>query len=239
MGKRLRLPKRVDWTTVVFLFVLVSLVAAVSYSIACIATSPSGAVPDAPYGKTKSDYTLMLVQCLLGIAVIFLPSVLEKQLKLSIPKSILIAYSLFLYCSIILGEVQSFYYRVPFWDTVLHAFSGAMLGLVGVIVIASLNEQDKIRVNLNSAFVSVFAFCFALTVGALWEVYEFTFDGLLGLNMQKHLLESGEPLTGREALGDTMKDLIVDAMSAFAVIFGYHFRNRAKAIPSLAGEPAA
>jgi uncharacterized membrane protein YjdF len=94
-----------------------------------------------------------------------------------------------------------------------------MLGAFGFIVVSALNRQSSVSVKLSPLFDSAFAFCFALSAGAIWEIYEFTFDGLLGLNMQKFLLENGEALVGRAAVVDTMKDLITDAISAFAVTF--------------------
>ena len=61
-----------------------------------------------------------------------------------------------------------------------------------------------------------------LHLGVVWEIYEFTFDGLLGLNMQKFALEGGADLIGRAALVDTMKDLIVDCLGALIMsIIGY------------------
>ena len=70
--------------------------------------------------------------------------------------------------------------------------------------------------------MALFAFCFAVTIGVFWEIYEFTFDGVLQLNMQKFMLENGDKLVGRSALADTMKDLIVDCLGAFIVSFmGY------------------
>ena len=83
--------------------------------------------------------------------------------------------------------------------------------------------------KLSPAFVSLFAFCFAVTLGVFWEVYEFTFDGILGINMQKFMLEDGTQLIGRAALFDTMKDLIVDMVGAFIVsLSGYFFMNEEK-----------
>ena len=68
--------------------------------------------------------------------------------------------------------------------------------------------------NLSPLFVAVFAFCFALSLGALWEIYEFAADCFLGTNMQKFAPDSGAALVGQAALRDTMKDLIVDAVGA-------------------------
>ena len=97
-----------------------------------------------------------------------------------------------------------------------------MLGALGFSFVSLLNRQQQIPVQLTPVFVSLFAFCFAITLGVFWEIYEFTFDALLGLNMQKFALESGELLVGRNALTDTMKDLIVDSIGAFVMsVIGY------------------
>ena len=85
-----------------------------------------------------------------------------------------------------------------------------------------LNKVDKIPINLSPFFVCLFAFCFAITIGVAWEIYEFSFDGLLHLNMQKFMTEEGVELVGRAALSDTMSDLIVDAIGAFIIsVLGY------------------
>ena len=60
----------------------------------------------------------------------------------------------------------------------------------------------------------LFAFCFSVTIGSLWEIYEFIGDGLFGLNMQKFMTAQGELLVGHNALRDTMKDIIVDVLGA-------------------------
>ena len=97
-----------------------------------------------------------------------------------------------------------------------------MLGALGFILVSWLNDSEQVRVSLSPAFVALFAFCFALSCGALWEIYEYTFDGLLGLNMQKFITASGETLVGHAALRDTMKDIIVDAVAALLMaVLGY------------------
>ena len=164
----------------------------------------------------------MLLQCIVGVAAMLLPSLLKRTLNLVIPSKMMLLFAVFLYCAIYLGEVRAFYYNVPHWDTILHTFSGAMLGALGFSVINFLNKTDRVPMNLSPLFVVVFAFCFALALGVVWEIYEFTADALLHTNMQKFALESGEPLVGRDALMDTMKDLIVDTLGALAMsIIGY------------------
>ena len=203
-------------------FVFISLIASVIYAIVRIILANPGAIPEQPHGRVKSDYALMLLQRLLGIVVLFLPSILEKRWKLTITNRMHMLFVLFLYCAIVLGEVRSFYYKVPHWDSFLHAFSGAMLGTVGFSVIDTLNDSETVRLHMTDKFVAVFSFCFALSLGTLWEFYEFTVDSVAALNMQKYALEDGMPRIGRLALQDTMKDLIVDAAGAAAVIvFGY------------------
>ncbi len=169
------------------------------------------------FNMRRSDHTLMLIQCLLGIVVMMLPSVIERKWSIPIPNFIYIMYYIFLYCAVFLGEVFSFYYRIKHWDVILHAFSGAMLGALGLILVGLLNEHERFRVELSPFFVALFAFCFALALGALWEIYEYTCDGLMQLNMQKYLTDAGEALIGRAALADTMEDIITDALAALSV----------------------
>jgi len=176
----------------------------------------------AAYAQERSDYVLKFIQCLLGLCVLSLPSMMAKKWKFTIPNFIYVMYYIFLYCAIFLGEMLNFYYVIPHWDVILHFFSGAMLGALGFILVSQLNDSEMIRVSLSPFFVSLFAFCFALACGAIWEIYEFVFDGILGLNMQKFMTGSGEVLIGHAALRDTMTDIIVDALSALLIsLIGY------------------
>ena len=176
----------------------------------------------AAYAQERSDYVLKFIQCLLGLCVLSLPSLMAKKWHFSIPNFIYIMYYVFLYCAIFLGEMLNFYYVIPHWDVILHFFSGAMLGALGFILVSQLNDSEMIRVSLSPFFVALFAFCFALACGAVWEVYEFVFDGILGLNMQKFMTGTGEMLIGHQALHDTMTDIIVDALSALLIsLIGY------------------
>lgn len=178
--------------------------------------------PNENLPRQQSDYLLMLIQCLLGIIALALPTLISHKWKLEIPSGIYILYVLFLYCSIFLGEVGSFYYAVPNWDTCLHAFSGAMIGALGFSVIRLLNEEESIHMKLSPLFVAVFSFCFSLALGAIWEIYEYVVDGVMGLNMQKYVTAEGVALTGQTALGDTMKDIIVDTLGALVIsVIGY------------------
>jgi uncharacterized membrane protein YjdF len=205
----------------------VTLVMSVIYAFIRFLLAPSEIPVGEPYRKIKTDYLLMITQCVLGLLVMMLPTFIARKWKIVVPNTIVIVYFVFLYCAIYLGEVRNFYYTIPHWDTILHAFSGAMLGALGFVLVDILNKDSKVAVDLSPFFVAAFAFCFALAVGALWEVYEFSFDAVLGLNMQKHTTESGVALVGKTALSDTMKDIIIDALAALVVsVLGYILNKR-------------
>ncbi len=207
--------RKLNWEKIIFYFVLISLIVASISVIILMIAAPSKSTASAD--RTKSEYVLMLLQSVLGIAAMFLPALIEHRIKLIIPSRMMIVYALFLYCAIYLGEVRDFYYVIPHWDDILHATSGATLSALGFSIIVLLNNTDRVPVNLSPIFVCLFTFCFAVTLGALWEIYEFTFDGLLGLNMQKFALRDGTQLVGHTALKDTMKDLVTDSLSAFTI----------------------
>lgn len=172
--------------------------------------------------RVKSDYALMLLQSALGVFAMLIPSFLKRKINLEIPSGMLVMYAVFLFCAIYLGEVRAFYYKIPNWDTILHTFSGAALGAIGFSVVSLLNKSEEITFSLSPVFVALFAFCFALSLGTVWELYEFAMDTFFGTNMQKFALESGEAFIGQEAIFDTMMDFIVDTLGAFVMsLIGY------------------
>lgn len=209
--------KKKDYRKIVGMFVFVSLVLAVIGLAIMMIIAPLEYNEYDPSGHIKSDYVLMLVQCVLGVIVILLPGAIEKKIRIEIPSNMMIVFTLFIYAATFLGEVRSFYYRIPHFDTLLHTLSGGMIAALGFSIIAFLNDSDKIPVTLSPAFVACFTFCFALAIGGVWEIYEFLVDGILNTNMQKFALEDGTGLIGRAAVTDTMKDIIVDAVGALII----------------------
>lgn len=209
--------RNIDWEKIIFWFVFITLAVSTVYIIVMIVLAPLETTSLAPDIRTKSDYVLMLIQCILGIFAMLLPALLEHKMNLVIPSRMMIVYALFLFCAVYLGEVRNYYYVIPHWDNILHATSGGMLSALGFSFIILLNKTDRVPVNLSPIFICVFTFSFAVTLGVFWEIYEYTADGLLGLNMQKFALENGTQLVGHAALTDTMQDMIIDSASAFAV----------------------
>jgi hypothetical protein len=214
--------------------VFLSLIVSVVFSVIGIILSSQGKTPTIIYYRPLRDYVLILLQCLFGISVLLLPGILEKRLKITIENWIYILFVLFLYAAIILGEAHSFYYKIKHWDTILHTFSGIMLGAIGFSVVDILDNSKNIQINLSQKFVAFFSFCFAVALGAIWEIYEYLMDTLFKLNMQKYELEDGLQLIGHYALYDTMKDLIVDSLGAFIIcIIGYIMLKKQSKVSSL------
>ena len=224
--------RKIDAKRWIGIIVFITLIFSVGYGIVGILRAPEEIAPGGDYIKTKSDYGLMLLQCALGLLVFFLPDILNHRLSLRLPNYLFILYYVFLYCAIYLGEVRDFFYLFAHWDTVLHAFSGIMLGSLGFALVVILNNAQNVKLNLSPGFVALFAFCFAVAAGAVWEIYEFAGDHFLGLNMQKFRLEDGTPLIGHAALTDTMEDIIIDTISAGAVSLIGYFGIKRKSILS-------
>lgn len=145
-----------------------------------------------------------------------LPMLIFRRLEIFIPPEFELLTIAFIFAALFLGETRDYYGRFWWWDLALHTTSGVLLGILGFLLVYVLNGIPQLDLHLRPGFVAFFAFCFALTVGALWEVFEFAMDKLAGMNMQKPFL--GDP----SGLTDTMWDLIVDALGALLIaVSGY------------------
>lgn len=150
-----------------------------------------------------------------------LPLLLGRRLRVYIPPEFELLAVVFVYASLFLGEILDYYQRFWWWDIALHLSSGFLLGIVGFILIYVLNEDDQIELHMQPRFVALFAFCFAVTVGTVWEIYEFGMDRIFGMNMQKAMFDDPSGLT------DTMWDLIVDTVGALVIcVFGWWYLKR-------------
>lgn len=169
------------------------------------------------YAFVRGEF-VVAAKCTFGALVTFLPDLVYILSKKRISDAICILFYIFLLCSIFTTEIFDFYNLIPHWDTFLHAFSGSVLAAFGFALVDLLNKPG-VKGELSPFFVGLFAFSFALAVGALWEIYEYSFDHILGMNMQRFLSADGVVLSGQEALYDTMKDIIVDCIAALVTAF--------------------
>lgn len=159
-----------------------------------------------------------LFENLLMIIATVLPLILGKTINVKIPKAMEIAFVGFCFASLVMGDLFGFYGRFAWWDTILHGISGIMLGILGYALYNTINPND----SHSPIWVSIWIICFALAAGAMWEIWEYATDGIFGLNSQEFLISSGTfddavPLQGRDALKDTMSDLILDFLGAFVI----------------------
>jgi len=161
-------------------------------------------------------------EILVILSITFLPLLLGKRFDVRIPHEFEFLAVIFIYAALFLGEVHGYYIRYWWWDMILHAGSGLILGILGFLLIYVLNENDNIDLSLNPGFMAFFAFVFAMAFGAIWEIYEFIMDRLFDMNMQKPMLDDPTGLT------DTMWDLIIDAIGAGIIAtLGYiHLRKK-------------
>lgn len=132
----------------------------------------------------RSDWESVFV-CGLVLFLFLLPNFFEKRLHLQLPSLLEIIILLFIFAAEILGELQSYYVRFAHWDTLLHTINGFVCAAVGFSLVDILcrNKQEKFR--LSPIFVALVAFCFSMTVGVLWEFFEYGMDTFFHTDMQK------------------------------------------------------
>lgn len=158
----------------------------------------------------------MAFVALATLALSLAPVVVARWADVHVPPSFIAAMVIFIGATLFLGEVFDFYGRFWWWDVVMHGASAVGFGMIGFVLVFMMFQGD--RLAAPPVAVAFFAFCFALTIGTLWEIFEFAMDQTFGFNMQK------------SGLMDTMTDLIVDAIGALigaATGFGY-LKGRAR-----------
>lgn len=201
------------------------------------------------YNITQGRYENAFT-CLLVLFLLLLPFIMEEKVKLEFSSSLEIVILLFIFCAEILGEVNAWYQRIPNFDTLMHTITGFIMGAVGFSLVNMVNNSERAGIKLNPKYLLVASFCFSMTIGVLWEFFEFGVDQIFHADMQKDtyvsevnsvmfdetrknevvnvkidsVMVNGEVWPGYLDIGliDTMKDLIVNAIGAitFSVI-GY------------------
>lgn len=186
--------------------------------------------------------------CLLTLILFLIPFIAEETFEVDIPPFMQIIMLLFIFSAEILGEIESFYLKIPYWDTMLHTINGFLMGAIGFAMIDLFNRSEKFSLKLTPIFVVFTAFCFSMTTGVVWEFFEYGLDKFTGTDCQKDVwvdyvntvefdqtksntvtsidIESvvvnGEKWPGYLDIGliDTMKDMFVNLIGAvvFSII---------------------
>ena len=126
-----------------------------------------------------------MVLCVLTLVLFMLPSAFERRLHIDLPDTLEIIILLFIYAAEILGEIRDFYIDFPFWDTMLHTMNGFLCAAIGFALVDILNREERVSMHLSPFFMAVVAFCFSMTIGVLWEFFEFSMDQFVLFDMQK------------------------------------------------------
>lgn len=187
-----------EWMTVIILFTLV---------IGFVAALKQG------------NWVSMII-IITTFILVCLPRIIKEITKSKIPINFInipvefeIFIIIFIYATLFLGEIKNYYIEYWWWDTALHTSSGLAFGLIGFMILFMLYKGEKIKASPK--IIAMFSFAFALAIGALWEIVEFTIDQTSG----------GSHWQGVGVL-DTMKDLIVDSLGALvSSIAGYFYLN--------------
>lgn len=123
--------------------------------------------------------------CVLTLVLFLVPAFVERNFKISLPSTLEIIIMLFIFCAEILGEMNSYYVKFPFWDTMLHTINGFLCAAIGFALVDLLNKNDRVKFELSPFYLAVVAFCFSMTIGVLWEFFEFGCDVFFHTDMQK------------------------------------------------------
>ena len=123
--------------------------------------------------------------CILTLILFTVPSFIEHKLHIDVPDTLEVIILLFIYAAEILGEIRAFYIAYPHWDTMLHTINGFLCAAIGFSLVDILNREDRFSLSLSPFFMAVTAFCLSMTIGVLWEFFEFAADQILLVDMQK------------------------------------------------------
>lgn len=168
------------------------------------------------------------VSALWAFIITFLPYAFEKWQHIKLPTIFIVTVVLFDCAALILGEFGEFYLRFPWWDNMLHSFSGFALSLAVFSTMLYIYRTSKQLKQLSPGMLILFSFCFAVACGAIWEIIEFSMDRIFGSNMQRW--QDG----GIAGLLDTMTDLIMDTSGAIvANVIGYTYLKRTNLIAKM------
>ena len=123
--------------------------------------------------------------CVLTLFLFGVPNMVEHRLDIELPNTLEIIILLFIYAAEILGEIREFYTTFQGWDTMLHTLNGFLCAAIGFSLVDLFNRNERFSLSLSPAFMAIVAFCFSMTIGVLWEFFEFTADQVMHTDMQK------------------------------------------------------
>ena len=137
----------------------------------------------------RGEYESVFI-CLLVLVLFMLPFFIQQNFGIELPSTLEIIILLFIFAAEILGELECYFITFPYWDSMLHTTTGFLCAATGFALIDILNRNSRIKFQLSPIYVALVAFCFSMTVGVLWEFFEFGMDRLFHMDMQKDTVVS-------------------------------------------------
>ncbi len=126
--------------------------------------------------------------CALTLVLFLIPNFVESKLKITLPQTLEIIIILFIFAAEMLGEIYAFYIKFAWWDSMLHTLNGFLMAAIGFSMVDILNKNDRFKFHLSPLFMAIVSFCFSMTVGVLWEFFEFFMDLAFNTDMQKDFI---------------------------------------------------
>ena len=123
--------------------------------------------------------------CLLVLVLFMLPFFIQQNFGIELPSTLEIIILLFIFAAEILGELGCYFITYPYWDSMLHTTTGFLCAATGFALIDILNRNDRFKFSLSPFYLALFAFCFSMTIGVIWEFFECAMDQIFNLDMQK------------------------------------------------------
>lgn len=123
--------------------------------------------------------------CVLTLILMMIPSFIQVEFRIELPTTLEIIILLFIFAAEILGEIGSYYTKIPFWDTVLHTINGFLAAAIGFSMVDIFNRNEKFTFKLSPVFMAIVAFCFSMTIGVIWEFFECAMDLFFDMDTQK------------------------------------------------------
>ena len=152
--------------------------------------------------------------CVLTLLLLIVPSFFQVTFKVELPSTLEIIILLFIFAAEILGEVNDYYFVFPQWDTMLHTLNGFLAAAIGFSLVDLLNKSERVKFELSPLYVVLVAFCFSMTIGVIWEFFEFSMDQFFGMNTQKNtmitLLNGADLVDGSRVTIHNIKEVIVN-----------------------------
>ena len=132
----------------------------------------------------RKDYESVFI-CVLTLGLFLVPSFIQRRLNIQFPTVLQIVILLHIFAAEILGELSAYYIHFTHWDTVLHTVWGFLCAAVGYSLVDILNEDNNFHIKLSPLYLAIASFCFSMTIGVIWEFFEFAMDRFFLLDMQK------------------------------------------------------